>query len=110
MAVLDVQFIKLPGYSSRVVLLLTSSLPFVLRITRLGCEGEVGGLFGLVRALPLARSGQHSVRAAGVASSLIRNTGVEEIWRYYMIKDLLCDVHVMLGQTVCTAYIHMFKV
>eukprot|EP00983_Pelagomonas_calceolata_P069513 1150389-Pelagomonas_calceolata.AAC.2 len=39
------------------------------------------------------------VGAAGVASNLIRNTGVKEVWRHYMIKDLLSDVQAMLGRT-----------
>eukprot|EP00983_Pelagomonas_calceolata_P048086 1140913-Pelagomonas_calceolata.AAC.9 len=43
-----------------------------------------------------AKSDQDSVRTAGVASSLIRNTGVKEVM-------------LQLGQTVCTAYIHMHK-
>eukprot|EP00983_Pelagomonas_calceolata_P130283 1161671-Pelagomonas_calceolata.AAC.22 len=38
----------------------------------------------------MARNYQGTVRAAGVASSLIRNTGVKE------------------GQAVCAAYIHMY--
>eukprot|EP00983_Pelagomonas_calceolata_P133021 1161925-Pelagomonas_calceolata.AAC.1 len=42
MAVLDVQFMKLPGWSCAA---LTSSLRLILRSTQ--CEGEVGGLFGL---------------------------------------------------------------
>eukprot|EP00983_Pelagomonas_calceolata_P077225 1153771-Pelagomonas_calceolata.AAC.1 len=57
----------------------------------------------------LTRSDQDSVRAAGVASSTIRNTGVKAGWRYYTIKDLLIDAQVMLGQMVCAAYIHMYK-
>eukprot|EP00983_Pelagomonas_calceolata_P015843 502263-Pelagomonas_calceolata.AAC.1 len=57
-----------------------------------------------------ARSDQDSVRAAGVASSLIRKTGVKEAGRCCMIRDLLSDVQVMLGQTVCAAYLHMHKV
>eukprot|EP00983_Pelagomonas_calceolata_P074398 1152541-Pelagomonas_calceolata.AAC.4 len=56
-----------------------------------------------------ARSDQDSVGAAGVASSLIRNTGVKEVGRYNTVRDLLSDVQVMLGQTVCAAHIHMHK-
>eukprot|EP00983_Pelagomonas_calceolata_P045391 1139719-Pelagomonas_calceolata.AAC.1 len=41
-----------------------------------------------------ARSDQDSVRAAEGASSLIRNAGAKEV---------------MLGQTVCAAYVHMHK-
>eukprot|EP00983_Pelagomonas_calceolata_P130495 1161688-Pelagomonas_calceolata.AAC.11 len=55
---------------------------------------------------PMARSGLDSVRAAGVASSLIRNTGVKGAWERYMIRDLLSDVQIMLVQTACAAYIH----
>eukprot|EP00983_Pelagomonas_calceolata_P056294 1144534-Pelagomonas_calceolata.AAC.2 len=55
----------------------------------------------------MARSDQNSAWAAQLASSLIRNaaSGVKEVWRYYAIRDLLRDVQVMLGQTVCAASI-----
>eukprot|EP00983_Pelagomonas_calceolata_P132448 1161867-Pelagomonas_calceolata.AAC.1 len=36
-----------------------------------------------------ARSDQDSIRAAGVALSLIRNAGVKEAWRYNTIINLL---------------------
>eukprot|EP00967_Tisochrysis_lutea_P085250 scaffold119531_cov14-Tisochrysis_lutea.AAC.1 len=52
---------------------------------------------------------QDSDRVAGVASSFIRNTGVEEVWRYHTIRDVLSDVQVMLGLTVCAASSHMRK-
>eukprot|EP00983_Pelagomonas_calceolata_P050306 1141909-Pelagomonas_calceolata.AAC.1 len=55
------------------------------------------------------RSDQDSIRVAGGASSLIRNTGVKDVWRYCTIKNLLSDVQVMLSQTVCTAYIQEEK-
>eukprot|EP00983_Pelagomonas_calceolata_P035732 1118660-Pelagomonas_calceolata.AAC.2 len=48
----------------------------------------------------LAGSDQNNNRVAGVTSSLIRNTGVKETWRYNTIRDLLSGVQVMLGQAV----------
>eukprot|EP00983_Pelagomonas_calceolata_P072123 1151569-Pelagomonas_calceolata.AAC.2 len=69
---------------------------------------------------PMARSDQLAILKialgwleslhATAASRLIRNTGVKEVWRYYTIRNLLSDVQVMSGQTVCAAYIHMYKV
>eukprot|EP00983_Pelagomonas_calceolata_P066037 1148840-Pelagomonas_calceolata.AAC.4 len=56
-----------------------------------------------------ARSDQDSARAAGVASSLIRNTEIKKVWRYYTIRGLLSDVQVMLGLMVCAAYVHVHK-
>eukprot|EP00983_Pelagomonas_calceolata_P040928 1137828-Pelagomonas_calceolata.AAC.1 len=58
----------------------------------------------------LARSDQDSIGTAGGASSLIRNAGVEEVGRHNAVRDLFSDVQVMLSQTVCAAYIHMYKV
>eukprot|EP00983_Pelagomonas_calceolata_P066870 1149243-Pelagomonas_calceolata.AAC.2 len=58
----------------------------------------------------MARSDQESIGVAGVASSLIRNAGVKEVGRYSAIRDMLSDVQVMLSQTICAAYIHMYKV
>eukprot|EP00983_Pelagomonas_calceolata_P055543 1144196-Pelagomonas_calceolata.AAC.8 len=86
MAVLDVQFMELPGWSC------AAPYNFVFLTTYLSFWSD-----------------QDCVRAAGVASCLIRNTGVKEIWRYYMTLYLLSDVQVMLGQTVCAAYIHMHQ-
>eukprot|EP00983_Pelagomonas_calceolata_P011745 378002-Pelagomonas_calceolata.AAC.1 len=65
------------------------------------CEEGVGCLFGL------GGQDQDSIRAAGGASSLIRNTGGKEVWRCNEVRDLLSDVHVMLIQTACAAYIHL---
>eukprot|EP00983_Pelagomonas_calceolata_P027410 860882-Pelagomonas_calceolata.AAC.1 len=63
-------------------------------------ENDFGTLesFAHFTVLLRARSDQDSIGAAGVASSLIRNTGVKEIWRYQKIRDLLSDVQVILGQ------------
>eukprot|EP00983_Pelagomonas_calceolata_P086177 1156712-Pelagomonas_calceolata.AAC.4 len=99
MAVLVTQWSRL----ARVVLLLTSSLHLILWSIR--CEGRVGGLFGSA-----GQGVTKSIRAAGSTSSLIRNAGGKEVWRYLTIKNLLSNVQVMLGQTVCAAYIHMYKV
>eukprot|EP00983_Pelagomonas_calceolata_P068495 1149946-Pelagomonas_calceolata.AAC.2 len=51
---------------------------------------------------------------AGVASSLIRNAGFKEAWKcyttsYLTVGGLLSDVQVMLSQTICAAYIHVYK-
>eukprot|EP00983_Pelagomonas_calceolata_P099448 1158456-Pelagomonas_calceolata.AAC.10 len=54
-----------------------------------------GGFGCSIQGVAWARSDQDSIRAAGVASSLIRKTGVKEV---------------MLGQTFCAAYVHMYKV
>eukprot|EP00983_Pelagomonas_calceolata_P040449 1137619-Pelagomonas_calceolata.AAC.8 len=62
---------ELPGWS---LMLLTSSLPLILWSTR--CEGEVGGLFGLVGQG--VTNGKIATGGAGVASSLIRNTGFKK--------------------------------
>eukprot|EP00983_Pelagomonas_calceolata_P005434 177006-Pelagomonas_calceolata.AAC.1 len=85
-----------------VVLLFTNSLRLILRCTR--CEEGGGGLFGL--------AGQGVTKIAQEMrlldpTSLIRNAGVEEVGRYNAIRDLLSDVHVMLGQMFCAAYIHL---
>eukprot|EP00983_Pelagomonas_calceolata_P107820 1159388-Pelagomonas_calceolata.AAC.30 len=56
----------------------------------------------------LARSDQDSIKAAGGASSLIRNARVRKVGRYNTIRGLFSDMQVMLSQTVCAAYIHMY--
>eukprot|EP00983_Pelagomonas_calceolata_P030462 955906-Pelagomonas_calceolata.AAC.1 len=58
---------------------------------------------------PMARSDQGNVGAAGFASSLIRNARVKEVGKYNTVRDLLSYLQVMLGQTVCAAYIHKHK-
>eukprot|EP00983_Pelagomonas_calceolata_P050549 1142020-Pelagomonas_calceolata.AAC.2 len=88
MAVFYVQFMKLPGWS---------------------CAASYFFITSHTAEFPMARSDQDSVRAAGVASSLIRNTGVKKAWRYYTNRDLLSDVQVMLGLTDCAAYVHVQK-
>eukprot|EP00983_Pelagomonas_calceolata_P075541 1153063-Pelagomonas_calceolata.AAC.1 len=50
---------------------------------------------------------QDSIRAAGVAFSLIRNNGVKEVGRNNTVRNLLSDVQVMLSQTVCAAYFRL---
>eukprot|EP00983_Pelagomonas_calceolata_P077851 1154043-Pelagomonas_calceolata.AAC.6 len=70
----DVEFIKLPGWRC--------AAPFLFVTSH------------TVEYLRLARSDQDSIRAAGVASILIRDTGVKEV---------------MPGQTTCAAHIHMHK-
>eukprot|EP00983_Pelagomonas_calceolata_P131413 1161773-Pelagomonas_calceolata.AAC.32 len=52
---------------------------------------------------------QDSIRAAGGASSLIRNAGVKEVGRYNPARDF-SDVQVILSQTVWAAYIHVYEV
>eukprot|EP00983_Pelagomonas_calceolata_P056071 1144427-Pelagomonas_calceolata.AAC.5 len=83
MAVLDVQIMKLPGWSC------AASHYFITSHTA------------------EARSDQDSIRAAGGASSSIKNAGVQEVGRYNAVKDLFNDVHVMLSQTICAAYIYL---
>eukprot|EP00983_Pelagomonas_calceolata_P057556 1145118-Pelagomonas_calceolata.AAC.1 len=80
-----------------VVLLLISSLRLILQNTR--CEGGRRWSIWVSKA----RSDHNSVKAAGGASSLIRNTGSNEVLRYYTIRGLL-------GQTVYATYIHMCKI
>eukprot|EP00983_Pelagomonas_calceolata_P080658 1155238-Pelagomonas_calceolata.AAC.1 len=87
MAVLDVQFMKLPGWSY------AASYFFITSHTA---------------EYSMARSDQDSIRAARGASSLIRNIGNKEVWRYNTIRYLLSDVQVMLSQTFCAAYIHTY--
>eukprot|EP00983_Pelagomonas_calceolata_P035227 1101718-Pelagomonas_calceolata.AAC.1 len=77
MAVLDVQFMELPGWS---------------------CAASSFFITSHTAEYPMARSDQNSIGAAGVVSSLIRNVWVKELWS---------DVQIMLGQTVCAAYIHI---
>eukprot|EP00983_Pelagomonas_calceolata_P086776 1156831-Pelagomonas_calceolata.AAC.10 len=84
-----------------VVLLPTSASLIILRSAQ--CEGEGGGLFGL--------AGQGVTKiAAGIMSSLNKNAEVKEVWRYYVVRDLLSDVQDTLSQTICAAYIHMRKI
>eukprot|EP00983_Pelagomonas_calceolata_P056242 1144500-Pelagomonas_calceolata.AAC.1 len=71
MAFLDVQFVELPGWV---------------------CAASYFFITSHIAEYLMARSDQDSVRAAGVTSSLIRNTGIKEVWRYYTIGDLLSDV------------------
>eukprot|EP00983_Pelagomonas_calceolata_P042945 1138713-Pelagomonas_calceolata.AAC.5 len=73
MAFLDVQVMKLPGWSC--------AAPFLFVTSR-------------TAEYLMAKSDQDSVRAAGGASSSIRNTGVKEV---------------MLGQRVYAAYVPMHK-
>eukprot|EP00983_Pelagomonas_calceolata_P076989 1153674-Pelagomonas_calceolata.AAC.1 len=73
MAVLDVQLMKLPGWSCAASYFFITSHTAEYPVSR-------------------ARSGQDSIGAAGGASSLIRNTGVEEVGRYYRTEGLFSDV------------------
>eukprot|EP00983_Pelagomonas_calceolata_P134317 1162050-Pelagomonas_calceolata.AAC.4 len=41
---------------------------------------------------PMASSDQDNIRAAGGASSLLRNARVKEVGRFKMVRDLLSDV------------------
>eukprot|EP00983_Pelagomonas_calceolata_P135349 1162146-Pelagomonas_calceolata.AAC.6 len=68
MAILDVQFMKLPGWRC--------AAPY---------------LFVTSHTAEYPMIDQDSIRATGVASSLIRNTVIKEV---------------MLGRTVCAAYVH----
>eukprot|EP00983_Pelagomonas_calceolata_P017493 547586-Pelagomonas_calceolata.AAC.1 len=61
MAVLDVQFMKLSGWS---------------------CAASYYFITPHTVEYPMARSAQDSIRAAGGASSLTRNAGVKEVGRY----------------------------
>eukprot|EP00983_Pelagomonas_calceolata_P045281 1139654-Pelagomonas_calceolata.AAC.2 len=70
MAVLDVQIMKLPGWS---------------------CDASYFFITSHTAEHP-ARSDRDSTRAAGGASSLIRNAGVKEAGRYNAVRDLLSDV------------------
>eukprot|EP00983_Pelagomonas_calceolata_P080120 1155008-Pelagomonas_calceolata.AAC.1 len=73
MAVLDVQFMILPGWS---------------------CAASYFFIASHTAEYLMARSDQDSIRAAGGTSSLNRNARVKEV---------------MLSQTVCAAYIHMYE-
>eukprot|EP00983_Pelagomonas_calceolata_P025264 793656-Pelagomonas_calceolata.AAC.1 len=88
MAVLDAQFMKLPSWS---------------------CAASNYFITPHIAEYPMARIDQDSIRAAGGASSLIRNAGVKEVGRYSTVRDLLCDMHVMLSQSICAAYIHTYE-
>eukprot|EP00983_Pelagomonas_calceolata_P123543 1161018-Pelagomonas_calceolata.AAC.5 len=44
---------------------------------------------------------RQAIRAAGGASSLIRNAGFKEVGRCSTVRDLLSDVQVMLSKMVC---------
>eukprot|EP00983_Pelagomonas_calceolata_P057767 1145210-Pelagomonas_calceolata.AAC.1 len=61
MAVLDVQFLKLPGWS---------------------CAASSYFITSHTAEYPMARSDQDSIEVAGGVSSLIRNAGVKEVGRY----------------------------
>eukprot|EP00983_Pelagomonas_calceolata_P106547 1159242-Pelagomonas_calceolata.AAC.2 len=82
--VLDVQFMKLPGW------IIAASYFFTASHTV---------------EYPMARSDQNSIRVAGGVPSLIRNAVAKEVWRHNTVRDLLIDVQFMLDQTVCAAYI-----
>eukprot|EP00983_Pelagomonas_calceolata_P018888 593922-Pelagomonas_calceolata.AAC.1 len=79
MAVLDVQITKLPGWS---------------------CAASYFFITSHTAENSMARSDKESSRAAGGASSLIRNAGVKEVGRYNMVRGLLSDVQVMLSKTM----------
>eukprot|EP00983_Pelagomonas_calceolata_P078117 1154159-Pelagomonas_calceolata.AAC.2 len=83
MAVLDVQFTKLPGWSYA-----ASYFFITFRTAEYLMRGGIRWSIWVSRA----RSDQDSIRAAGGASSLIRNAGVKKV---------------MLSQTICAAYIQM---
>ena len=53
---------------------------------------------------------QDSIRAAGAASSLLRNVLLEEIGGYNTVRDMLRDVQVMLSQTVRASCIHLHEI
>eukprot|EP00983_Pelagomonas_calceolata_P058606 1145562-Pelagomonas_calceolata.AAC.1 len=88
MAVLDVQFTKLPDWS---------------------CAASHFFKASHIAEYSMAKSDQDCIGAAGGTSSLIRNAGVKELGRCNTVRDLLSDVHIMLSKTVCAAYIHVYK-
>eukprot|EP00983_Pelagomonas_calceolata_P066749 1149196-Pelagomonas_calceolata.AAC.4 len=73
MAVMDVQFTKLPGWS---------------------CVASYFFITSHAAEYSMARSDQNSIRAAGGASSLVRNAGVKKVGT---------PLEVMLSQMACAA-------